>query len=143
MIRTPRKRGGPSTLTPGDFHLIANRLRAYFAPASIFPPPGVLRGQTGNRNVSVTSQNAPNYTPNDQAVIPLVNGIAVWHFKTPFNNPPVSKATAIGVNLDTHGNPVVAEVYAQGLGTSTSVIFKSSLTTDNRLLFVHAAGNPD
>jgi hypothetical protein len=144
MIRQPRsQRQKTGTPSAGQVHHIANLLRRYYAPASLMPPPGLTRGSTGNRNVAITSDAAPNYTPNDQATIRLVNGVAIWRFSTAFKNPPISKATAVGVLLDGGGNPVANEIYAQGIGTRTGVIFHSTDTSDTRLIMVHAAGNPD
>lgn len=140
MIRKPLSRR-ERTLFQTQTHRTANRLRRYFAPASIFPPPGSARGSTGNRNVAISSQNSPNYTPNDQAMIKLQNGVATWHFSTTFNSPPICKATAIGVRMSM-GNPVANEIYVQGVGTPTGQIFHSTDPTDNRYIMVHAAGNP-
>lgn len=120
---------------------MANRMRPYFAPASFLPPPGITRGSTGNRNVAISAQHSPNYTPNDQAMIKMQNGVAVWTFSTVFKNPPICKATAIGVRMS-GGNPVANEIYVQGVGTPTGTIFHSTDTSDNRYLMVHAAGNP-
>ena len=70
----------------------ANVMRRYFAPASVLPPPGSTRGNTGNRNTAATATNAPNTTPTDSALltfIPHTNGaLAVWKFSTPFTKPP-------------------------------------------------------
>src|SRR5580700_7110705 len=133
---------GGVQISSGDVHFIANRLRRYFAPASVLPPPGIPRGSTGNRNVSITSNASPNYTPNDQATIHFKGGVAVWRFTTKFQKPPICKATAIG-QLAPGGTPEVNEIYLQGPGTNQSIIFHSSDPNDNRFLHVHAAGNPN
>ena len=140
MIRKPIRRA-ERVAQQANTHRLANKLRRYFAPASFLPPPNIPRGTTGNRNVAISSQNSPNYTPNDQAMIPLINGVAVWHFATQFKNPPICKATAIGVRVS-GGSPVPNEIYLQGVGTPTGQIFHSTDTTDNRYIHVHAAGNP-
>lgn len=124
----------------GEVHRMANRLRRYFAPASLLPPPGSTRGSTGNRNVALTAANAANAVPTDQAVLPLVNGVALWRYTTKFNNPPLATATAIGLDGGIISNP--QEITTKGAGTSESVIFLSSDATDSRLIVVHAHGNP-
>ena len=46
---------------------MANQMRRYFAPRSMLPPPGSVRGATGNRNVSLTAANSANAAPTDSA----------------------------------------------------------------------------
>ena len=133
--RKPRTREEKQSL---NAHAMANKMRRYFLPSSTFPPPGLARGVTGNRNVALSAGNSPNSNPTDSAVIQLVNGTAVWKFKTGFNNPPT--VTANGITINTHG---VSELTAQGYGNAEGAIINSSDTGDNRLIFVHALGSPD
>jgi hypothetical protein len=138
MIRSPHKKGSSVEMAPGQIHYIANRLRRYFAPASIMPPPRTPRGTTGNRNVALTANNSPNSNPTDSAVLQFKNGVAVWHYSTTFKNPPIATATAITQGL--HGPQ---EIFVQGFGTNNSIIFKSTDTSDARTIFAHAIANPD
>jgi hypothetical protein len=136
MIRKPISKRERTTFQT-QTHRTANRLRQYFAPASMMPPPGITRGSTGNRNVALSSQASPNYSPNDQAIIKLHNGVAVWHFSTVFKNPPICHAIALGQQ-----GTSVQEIYLQGIGTPTGQVFHSTDPTDQRYIHVHAAGNP-
>lgn len=132
----------------GNTHRIANQLRRYFSPASVLPPPGSTRGATGNRNTAQTADNSPNTTPTDNVILQLIptgtpgaGASANWRFKTQFNNPPTVTVTAISpYNL--HGSTVAQELYAQGKGNAFGAIIHSTADDDNRLVFVHAVGNP-
>jgi hypothetical protein len=136
ILRRIRTKDEKSAL---NVHRQANLLRRYFLPKSVFPPPGIPRTATGNRNVVISSNISANSSPTDSAILQFDGtGIAVWRFKTKFNNPPISTAIAL---RGTPGSPI--EIYAQGQGTSDSVIFVSTDVTDNRNIFVHALGNPN
>jgi hypothetical protein len=132
LHRKPRTREEKQNL---NAHAMANKMRRYFLPKSVFPAPGSTRGMTGNRNTSLSAQNSPNSTPTDSAVIRLVNGTAVWKFATGFVTPPT--VTANGITVNTHG---VSELTSQGYGNAEGAIINSSDTADNRLIFVHAIG---
>lgn len=120
-------------------HAMANKMRRYFLPSSTFPPPGITRGQTGNRNVALSAATSPNSNPTDSAKIQMVSGVGIWHYSTSFNNPPVATAIPIG-QLSDGSTP---GIYAQGPGTANSIIFLSANPADTRLLLVHATGSPD
>lgn len=130
-------------VSAGDAHRMARRLNRYFAPRSLFPPPGAPRGINGNRNVALTAANNANAAPTDSDTVQLVpmtgGAVASWRFSTPFKNPPISIAIAMTPSLT--GNP--QEITVKGPGTSNSVLFQSTDPADTRLLRVHAIGNPD
>jgi hypothetical protein len=136
MIRHPQPRSvrlSQQQASRGQTHRLANDLRRYFAPASTLPPPGIVRGATGNRNVSVTSLSSPNYTPNDQTRVQLRNGRAQWHFTTKFTYPPSVHATA---ELQNGTQELVIDEL-----TPTGVVIRSSDATDHRIIHIHAAAN--
>ena len=140
IIRSLKQKQEASVSSP-QVHRMANQMRRYFAPRSMLPPPGSVRGATGNRNVAITAANAANAAPTDTAVLQFVNGVALWRFATKFNNPPLSTANAIGFDGGSPANP--QEIMTKGPGTNEAVIFLSSDATDSRLITVHALGNPD
>lgn len=141
IIRSIQERRERRTQAGND-HRIANRLRRYFAPSSTLPPPGSTRGLIGNRNVTQTSQNSPNNTPTDAAIIQLVPGspvaTAVWTFKTKFTNPPVVSAIALTTSLT--GNPQEITVAGQLNKGDSGVTLQSSDPGDERFLHVTATG---
>jgi len=131
-------------------HQQANKMRRYFAPASTLPPPGSTRGATGNRNVTQTSGNSPNTTPTDNQIIQLIptgtpgtGATANYKFGTAFNNPPTVTVTALTFYKDGGGNIVAQELVAQGKGSNVGSIIHSTADDDDRLVFVHAVGNPN
>lgn len=150
MIRTPQStlvrslaRGISSDsggIDPGTMHFIANRLRAYFAPASTLPPPGIARGMTGNRNVTVTSQQSPNSAPTASAIIQLkpASGAAraQWKFPQTFSKQPTITATPIQLNP----NGIASEISIQGQlrQTANGVTIQSSDPNDTRFVHVQA-----
>jgi hypothetical protein len=140
MIRRPVTIKADPTV--GQVHAMASRMRRYFAPASIIPPPGTEIGINGNRNVALTKSNQQYNTPGDQAVLQLVptsgGATVTWTFATKFNMPPICTATAVVTNP--HG---VSEIVTKGPGSNVSVIFVSSDPNDNRQIQVHAHGNPN
>lgn len=143
MIRTPQQ-AKERRVTPGEVHFLANRLRRYFAPASIFPPPGSTRGMTGNRNVSISSGIQANTAPTDRSVIRFGGGRAIYRFTTSFKNPPIIKAIAVTANPNGPQEITLAGYASvRGGGNVTAVILQSSDATDSRLLHVSAEGNPD
>jgi hypothetical protein len=127
---------------PGEDHRTANRLRRYFAPVSMLPPPGSIRGATGNRNVALTATNNANAAPTDSAYIPLTpqtgGAVGVWSYKTKFGKPPNVTATAVVINPN---GP--SEITPQGTGTTASIIIRSSDPNDTRLVYVQAVEATD
>ena len=144
MIRTPQQASDKRKTSAGDIHFIANRLRRYFAPASIFPPPGSTAAMTGNRNVSISSGIQANNPPQDTQVIRLGGGRAIYRFATAFKNPPIIHAIAVTANPNGPQEITLAGYASvRGGGNVTAVILQSSDATDSRLLHVTATGNPD
>jgi hypothetical protein len=149
LIRKGAKWGhsGASTqkaIDQGQAHVLANRLRRYFAPASIMPVPLASATRTGNRNVAISSNSSSNNQPDDSAMIRLNNGMAVWNFKTQFGKAPAIFATAVGIAADgnEHTPVAVAIGYRSGTATPTGAVIKTSYASDNRYVFVHAVAIP-
>jgi hypothetical protein len=154
IIREPRRAGDKRSfakgLQSGDVHKLANRLRRYFAPNSVLPPPLSLPTRTGNRSTAITSANSANNRPDDSTIVQLKPGgtaaSAVWTYSTKFNNPPIVTATAVSANPT-----APAELTIRGIGSPsdsvtravTGVIVQSSDPNDTRFVHVHATGNPD
>ena len=144
IIRSLKQKQEASVSSP-QVHRMANQMRRYFAPRSMLPPPGSVRGATGNRNVAITAANAANAAPTDGAYLKLVpttgGSVASWTYSTKFNNPPIVTANAQGFDGGSPGNP--QEIVVKGQGTNEAVIFLSSDAADTRIIFAHARGNPD
>lgn len=121
-------------------HQEANKMRRYFAPASVLPPPGSTRGQTGNRNTAATATNAPNTTPTDSKILTLIphtNGaLAVWKFSTQFTKPPAVTATA------QQANPTAPQELSVIQVTTTGAVVQSSDPADVRLVHFQAVQTP-
>jgi hypothetical protein len=135
---------GLSTST-ADIHFIANRLRRYFAPASVFPAPKSSRTATGNRNTTISANNAANTGPSESALVQLnqdtgTAALAQYNFKNKYKNPPIVTVTAVGANPN---GP--QELTLQGLipRANNGVAIQSSDHTDTRFVHITVQGNPD
>ena len=119
-----------------NHHRMANLLRPYFSPASVFPPPGSTRGQTGGRNVTQSSENSPNTTPTDSTILAFIphsgGAIAVWKFATGFTAKPSVTANAQKANTNGPQELNVIQITPQG------AIIQSTDPADNRLVHVQA-----
>lgn len=138
-----RGQSSDAMLTPGTVHVLANRLRRYFCPVSLFPPPGINRKTTGNRNVAVSGEISPNTSPMDSTIVQLVpapmggtTATVRYRFATKFKNPPVVAAMPISAGA---GGLLVL----QGRPDRAGAVVNSSDPTDNRLVHLIAIGNPD
>lgn len=138
MTRRFKSRAERALAVPRNNEQQAALLRRHFAPTSLFPPPMSLRAPTGNRNTALTATNSQNSTPTDNAQLRLQGGQVQWFFKTKFQNPPTVTASAI-----TQDGSAVTELYIKGLGTNVAAIIVSTDPADNRVVNLHAVGNPN
>jgi hypothetical protein len=135
VIRRPIPRAD-RRLQHGQQQLIAQQMRSFFAPWSLFPAPLSNPAATGGRNTALTAQSAFNVQATDSAVIPLVGGQLTWYYKTRFKYPPNVTATAVKSDGTPH------ELYLAGQGTNIACLINSTDTSDTRLVNLHAVGTP-
>ena len=143
IIRSLKQKQEASVSSP-QVHRMANQMRRYFAPRSMLPPPGSVRGATGNRNVSLTAANSANAAPSDSAIVKLQAGSSVasalWAFTTKFNNAPIITAIALTTNPNGPQELTIQSTLNKG---GPGVIIQSTDPADTRLVHVTATGNPN
>ena len=145
MIRKPGSRQG---FSPSKVQQLANRLRPYFAPASVLPPPGIPRGSTGNRNVSLTSGQSPNYSPTESTIVRLgsPNSTAArvtYNFKNKYKNPPVISHIVVGAYSGSSATPPEITLLGMIPRANNGVTIQSSAPDDTRFVHINIVGNPD